>query len=104
MAFRYYKVFKFMQPDKPRGLLVFNREGNRLDTIAWNHFTKRWEHDPDAVMSYVMGDDRGKHAEINREEAEEIARTVLLTTLPSEPELMSISDEAERRRAQRFGT
>ena len=103
MAFQYYKVFLWEAPDQPRGLFIFNREGKRLDTIGWSHLEKRWRHDPDMVMRSLLGDWQDEHAEISREEAEEIARTVLGTTLPSEQELMAISDEAERRRAKRYG-
>jgi hypothetical protein len=103
MTFRYFKIFLRRQPEHPRGLFALNREGERLDMIAWNHLTKRWEHDPEVVSRFLFGDDDDRQAEITREQAEEIARTVLGATVPSEAELMAISDQAERERAKRYG-
>jgi hypothetical protein len=103
MTFRYYKIFLRRQPQQPRGLFAYNPDEGRLDMIAWNHLTRRWEHDPEAVASYLFGGDQDEQAEISREQAEGIARTVLHTTVPSEAELMAISDKAERDRARRYG-
>jgi hypothetical protein len=103
MTFRYFKIFLREEPSQPRGLFAYNPDDGRLDMIAWNHLTRRWEHDPEVVASYLFGDDQDEQAEITREEAEKVARTVLWTGVPSEAELMAISDRAERRRARRFG-
>jgi hypothetical protein len=69
--------------------------------IAFNHLTRRWEHDPGVVTRFLFGDDQDEQVEVTREQAEEIARTVLHTTVPSEAELMDINDRAER--AKRSG-
>jgi hypothetical protein len=103
MTFRYFKIFLRREPERPRGLLAYNRDGDRLDMIAWSHLTKRWEHDPEVVASFLFGGDNDRQAEISREEAEELARTILGTTVPTEAELMAISDQAERLRARRYG-
>jgi hypothetical protein len=103
MTFRYFKLLLRREPARPRGLFAYNPDDGRLDMIAWNHLTRRWEHDPEVVTRFLFGDDQDERAEITREQAEEIARTVLRTTLPSEAELMAISDRAERWRAWRFG-
>jgi hypothetical protein len=103
MTFRYFMIFLREEPERPRGLFALNREGERLDMVAFNHLTRRWEHDPEVVASFLFGDDQDEQAEITREQAEQIARTVLWTRVPSEAELMAISDRAERRRARRYG-
>jgi hypothetical protein len=103
MTFRYFKTFRRREPERPRGLFAYNREGDRLDTIIYDHIQRRWSHDPDAVGASLFGDDQDLKTEISREQAEELARTMLGRTLPSEDELMAISDRAERRRARRFG-
>jgi hypothetical protein len=103
MTFRYHMVFPRRQPGQPRGLFAYNPDDGRLDMIAFNHLTRRWEHDPEAVTSFLFGGDQDCQAVVTREQAEEIARTVLGTTLPPEAELMAISDQAERERARRYG-
>ncbi len=103
MTFRYFMTFLREEPDRPRGLMTFNRdkEAGRLDTIAYNHMTKRWESDPYAVMTFLYGDDYfDRREEVSRSRAEEVAR-IIGTSLPSEEEMMRISDEAERLREAR---
>ncbi|MDQ3724098.1 MAG: hypothetical protein M3376_13770 [Actinomycetota bacterium] len=66
--------------------------------MAYNHLTKRWESDPDAVGMYLFGDDFSDSCEeVPRSEAEEEALLVG-TNIPSEEELMRISDFAEEQR------
>ena len=103
MTFRYFKILSRRDPGRPEGLFVYNPDDGRLDMIAFNHLTRRWDHDPEVVTSFLFGDDQRDQAEITRQQAEEIARTVLRSKVPSEAELMAISDRAERRRARRYG-
>jgi hypothetical protein len=103
MTFRYFKIFLRREPEQPRGLFAYNPDDGRLDMIARNHLTRRWEHDPGVVTRFLFGDDHDERAEVGREQAEEIARTVLGTAVPSEAEPMAISDQVERERAKRSG-
>lgn len=100
MSFRYYALFRGEESEEPSGLMAVNRdkEAERLDMILFNRISGRWESDPDAVGLFLFGDDyMDRRVEVARRRAEEIAAT-LATVVPSEEEMMRISDEAERRR------
>ncbi len=102
MTFRYFVVDSLQTPGRPSGVFAVNRdkEANRLDMVLFNHLTKRWESDPDAVGLYLFGDDFvDRREEVSRGEAERSA-ALLGITIPSEEDLMQISDEAERDRAR----
>lgn len=87
-----FKYYAILHDGKARGLFVFNRSGNRLDTLAWNHRTKRWEIDPWTIGRYFFSDLDAE--EVSRGKAEEIA-SGFGAAVPSEADLMKISDEAE---------
>ena len=87
--FKYYKV---VVDGEARGLFVFNRSGQRLDMIDWDHHSKTWEHDPAYVSRYFISDLDAE--EISRARAEEIAHG-FGATVPSESEFMKTSDVAE---------
>lgn len=98
MTFRYYVTFLSEEPDKPRTLFTVNRdkEAGRLDMIVYSHITKQWESDPGFVTRFLFKEDYlDRRRAIPREQAQEIAR-MIGTTLPSEQEMIRISDEAER--------
>jgi hypothetical protein len=103
VTFRYFVVESVVSPGRPSGVFAVNRdkEANRLDMVLFNHQTKQWESDPDAVGVYLFGDDCvDRREEVSRSQAERSAE-LLGITIPPEHELMRISDEAERERAQR---
>jgi hypothetical protein len=89
-----FKYYATLVDGKPRGLFVFNNGGNRLDMIAWNHTSKKWEHDSARVSRYFLSDLEAE--EISRAQAEEIARG-FQAGVPSEAEFMKISDLAEKK-------
>ena len=94
MTFRYFVVTEPEEPDRPRGLLAVNRdnEAGRLDTMIFSHWSKRWESDPEAVGMYLFGDDfQDLWVEVRRADAEKAA-AVIGTSIPSEDELMQITD------------
>ena len=99
MAFRYWVIHNDDTRQKPSTIFAINREGNRFDTITWDHRAKAWRHDP-SVLSYLYTGDSGDAEVTTREHAEQVARELGIQPLPSEMELMRISDEAEARRAQ----
>ena len=87
-----FKYYAIMVDGKARGLFAFNEGGKRLDMLSWNHQTKQWEHNPRTVTDYFISDLEAE--EISRAKAEEIARG-LGALVPSESDLMKISDQAE---------
>ena len=96
MTFRYFVVESLVTPGRPSGVFAVNRdqEANRLDMVLFNHQTKQWESDPDAVGLYLFGDDFvDRREEVSRAEAESSA-ALLGITIPPERDLMRISDEA----------
>ncbi len=102
MAFDYYVL---VDDDRqvPAGLFAVNRdtEAGRLDTMIYSHLRQGWVSDPSAVTQYLFGRDYVERRRlISRVEADEAA-AVLGISVPTEEELMRISDEAERRRARR---
>lgn len=104
MTFRYYVAIEREEPEHPRGLLAVNRDvdAGRLDTMMYSHLRKRWVSDPGAVSQALFGLDYfDRRREVDRSQAEEAA-SIIGTSIPSEEELMRISDEAERRRARRI--
>lgn len=104
MTFRYYVAIEEDEPERPRGLFAVNRDvdAGRLDTMLYSHLRKRWVSDPDVVSQALFGlDNLDRRREVDRSQAEEAA-SIIGTDLPSEEELMRISDEAERRRAVRW--
>ncbi len=103
MTFRYFVIFSHEEPDRPQGLMAVNRdkEASRLDTIAYSHMRKRWESNPEVVGRFLFGEDYyDEREEVSRYRAEEVAG-MIGTVLPSEEEMMRISDEAEREREAR---
>ncbi|CAA9276470.1 MAG: hypothetical protein AVDCRST_MAG10-3618 [uncultured Acidimicrobiales bacterium] len=102
MTFRYFVVTEPDEPDRPRGLLAVNRdnETGRLDTMIFSHWTREWESDPEAVGMYLFGDDfQDLWVEVPRADAEKAA-AVIGTSIPSEDELMQITDTAEQHRGR----
>ncbi len=98
MTFRYFVTFDRDNPNEPLTLFAINddEEAGRFDTILFNQLTKTWESDPSAVgMFFHSPDYYDERKEISRSRAEEIA-PIIGTTLPSEEEMMRISDDAER--------
>lgn len=89
-----FKYYATMVDGKPRGLFVFNDGGKRIDMIAWNHTSKKWEHDPAYVARYFLSDLDA--VEIGRARAEEIARG-FGSEVPTEAGFMSITDRAGRK-------
>ncbi len=101
MAFDYYLVDD-EDRQLPAGLFAVNRdpEAGRLDTMIYSHLRQRWVSDPSAVTQYLFGQDYVERRRlISRAEADEAAAT-LGVSVPTEEELMRISDEAERRRVR----
>ncbi len=90
--FKYYAVFS---NGEIRGLFAVHKGEKRLDTLAWNHRSRRWEDDPAYVGRHFRGDLDAE--EVSRARAEEIARR-FEAPLPADSELLKISDEAEVRR------
>ena len=99
MAFRYWVIHSDETRQKPSTIFTINREGKRLDTISWGYIAKAWRHDP-SILSYLFTGDSNDAEETTREHAEQVARDLGIQPLPSEQELMRISDEAEARRTQ----
>lgn len=98
MGFRYFILRNPDKPHWPDGLMAVNRDkpSHRLDTIAYNHLTKSWESDPDSVSMYLFGEDFDDwRREVPRSEAEECAARIG-TVLPSEDEMIRITDAAEQ--------
>lgn len=87
-----FKYYAIMVDGKARGLFAFNEGGKRLDMLSWNHQTKQWEHNPRTVTDYFISDLEAE--QISRAKAEEIARG-FGAQVPSESDLMKISDKAE---------
>ena len=101
MAFRYFILKNPKRPSWREGLMALNRdkEAGRLDTIAYDYLEEGWESDPYSVTTFLFGDDRDWVTEVSRSAAEECAAR-MGTRLPTEEEMMRISDEAERERAR----
>jgi hypothetical protein len=102
MSFRYFILKNPRRPNWREGLIALNRdkEAGRLDTIAYDHLDGSWESDPYSVTTFLFGDDYDDWlTEVPRSAAEECAARIG-TTLPTEQEMMRISDEAERERAR----
>lgn len=93
-----FKYYAAMSDGKAYGLFVFNRSGKRLDELQWNRQTNRWESNNDMVTRYFVSDLDAE--EISRAKAEEIA-SALGTQVPSESDLMKLSDQAEAERQSR---
>ncbi len=103
MAFDYYVLVDDEDRQLPAGLFAVNRdpEAGRLDAMIYSHLRQGGCPDPSAVTQYLFGQDYVERRRlISRAEADEAA-AVLGISVPTEEELMRISDEAERRRARR---
>jgi hypothetical protein len=94
MAFRYFKLVDPKDPGRPRGLWMFQREGNRLDEIAWSWLRRRWEENPEPAARYFFRGDPFS-VEITRAEAEAIAASLGIGPVPSEEEMMRLVDANE---------
>ena len=102
MAFRYFILKNPRRPNWREGLMALNRDkdAGRLDTIAYDYLQGSWESDPYSVTSLLFGDDYDDWlTEVSRSAAEECAARIG-TGLPTEEEMMRISDEVERERAR----
>ena len=94
MAFRYWIIYEDGRHETPRNVFAINREGRRLDTISWSHLNRSWQHNR-SVLDHLFKGDSQEANETTREHAEQVARDLGIGPLPSEQELMRISDEAE---------
>ena len=100
MTFRYFAVSKPKERDRPRGLFAVNRDrqAGRLDTLSYDHLEGRWVFDP-GITRYLFKEDYIEDAtEISREQAQQVARDLGIP-LPSEDEMMALTDEAEQQAA-----
>lgn len=104
MTFRYFTVSGPGEAGQPRGLFAVNRdrEAGRLDTVAYDHLEGRWVADPGVTRFLVKEDYIDRATEVSRARAQEVAREIGIP-LPSEDEMMAITDEAERQAARRAG-
>ena len=93
MAFRYWVIYKDERRQTPRNVFVINRDDHRLDTVSWSYLDRAWRHDR-SVLGYLFSGDRNDASETTREHAEEVARDLGIQPLPSEQEVMRITDEA----------
>ncbi|MDP9020778.1 MAG: hypothetical protein M3N25_08250 [Actinomycetota bacterium] len=103
MAFDYYVLVDDDDRDRVVGLFAVNRdkEAGRLDTMVYDHHARAWTSDPSSVSQLLFGDDYTEiRRRVQRSDAEQAA-AALGISVPTEEELMGISDEAERRRARR---
>jgi hypothetical protein len=102
--FCYYIIHRDDRLQEPRGMFLFNREDGRFDTITWDHLDRAWQHNPGA-MRYLMGDADSTSLveEVSRDHAEQIAAQLGFAPVPTEEELIRISDEAEAERKLRMG-
>ena len=94
MTFRYFVVTSPNEPGRPRGLFAVNRdvEAGRLDMMMYSHLGERWESNPDAVGQYLFGDDfADRRKEVSRPDAEQSA-ALMGISIPSEEEMMDMSD------------
>jgi hypothetical protein len=104
VTFRYFAISRPAEPGRPRGLFAVNRdeEAGRLDTVSYDHLEQQWVADP-GITRYLFQEDYAELArELSREEAEQVARELGIP-LPSEDEMITITDEAERRAARLRG-
>jgi len=90
-----FKYYKILSEGETRGLFMFNRSADRLDMVSWNHQSKTWEENPSLVRYFR--DSAGDAEEITRDQADQIARG-FGAKVPTEKELMSISDQAQSKR------
>lgn len=93
--FHYLKHWLREEPERPRGLAMYQREGDRLDMIAWDWLERAWREAPDLVAPMLFGDAAGETAEITRSEAEQIARDLGIPRVPGEQEMMALVDANE---------
>ncbi len=102
MAFDYYVLVDDDDRDRVVGLFaVQDKEAGRLDTVFYDHWARTWVSDPGAVTRFLFSLDYAElRQRVSRIDAEQAA-AVLGISVPTEEELMRISDEAERRRARR---
>ncbi|MBW3581361.1 MAG: hypothetical protein KY431_10025 [Actinobacteria bacterium] len=103
MAFDYYVLVDDDDRDRVVGLFAVNRdkEAGRLDTMLYDHHARAWTSDPSAVSMLLFGEDFAEvRRRVHRSEAEQAAAGLGIA-VPTEEELMRISDEAEQRRARR---
>jgi hypothetical protein len=103
MTFRYFSISDSDERDRPLGLFAVNRdkEAGRLDTVSYSHSERRWVVNP-GITRYLFTEAMEDAAEISRDRAQQIARDLRIP-LPSEEEMMALTDEAERQAAQRRG-
>ncbi len=97
MTFRYYAIARPEEPGRPRGLFAVNRdkEAGRLNIVSYDHLEQQWVADP-GITRYLFKEDYAEQTtEISRERAQQVADELGIP-MPSEDEMMAISDEAER--------
>ena len=72
---------------------MWQREGQRLDMVAWDWLAQEWISAPDIVSTMLFGDDEAQ--EVSRAQAEEIASQLGIPPVPSEEKAMAIVDAAD---------
>jgi hypothetical protein len=100
VTFRYFSISSPEDRDRPQGLFAVSRdkERGRLDTLSYDHLEQQWVYDP-GITRYLFKEEYMEDAtQISREQAEQVAYELGIP-LPSEDEMMTLTDDAERRAA-----